>query len=328
MPEAVTAAATVAGIKAFGDLLAKLGPGVAGAVGKSFRSIFEKFDATFGPHLKATFDRCTKIKTLLNKDEPVDLLSQYVNLNFKCGNKEFDDYAVIDELRKRKKIIISGTAGGGKTIFMKYLWVSLFENPKGKIPVFIELRKLNDVASDDLMLYTYHSIVDARSSISRPLFDQLVNAGAFIFMFDGFDELLVEKRKHIEKQILALANNNPDSVVIVSSRPDERFDSWRAFSNFTVQPLDKKQVVNLIQKLNYDDREIKKKFIERVKRDLYERHKSFLSSPLLATMMLITFRDFADIPEKIHLFYDQAFDALFSKHDATKEGFMACTRFG
>jgi hypothetical protein len=49
--------------------------------------------------------------------------------------------------------------------------------------------------------------------------------------------------------------------------------------------------------------------------------RGFLSSPLLATMMLITFREFADIPEKIHLFYDQAFDALFSKHDATKEGF-------
>ena len=80
-------------------------------------------------------------------------LSQYVNLNFTCGNKVFDDFAVIEELRKRKKLIISGTAGGGKTIFMKYLWISLFENPKGKIPVFIELRKLNDVnTSDDLML--------------------------------------------------------------------------------------------------------------------------------------------------------------------------------
>lgn len=36
-------------------------------------------------------------------------------------------------------------------------------------------------------------------------------------------------------------------------------------------------------------------------------------------MMLITFKEIAHIPKKIHIFYDQAFDALFFKHDATKE---------
>lgn len=321
MAEGASTAIAVAGVKAFGDIIVKLGPAVASALGKSFKAVFDKFDATFGPHLQVTFDRCTKIKTILNKDEPVNLLSQYVNLNFKCGNKTYDDYSVIDELRKRKRIIISGTAGGGKTIFMKYLWVSLFENPKGKIPIFIELRKLNEIKSDDLMSYIYHSIVDTRSSITRQVFDQLVSSGAFIFMFDGFDELLIEKRREIEKQILAISTNIANALVVVSGRPDERFDAWQAYSNFAVQPLDKPKVIDLIEKLKYDNREIKKKFIDRVKSDLYERHKSFLSSPLLATMMLITFRDFADIPEKIYLFYDQAFDALFSKHDATKEGY-------
>jgi hypothetical protein len=165
MPEGVTAAAAVAGIKVFGELLKKLGPAVAATVGQSLRSVLEKFDVAFGPHLQATFDRCTKIKTLLNKDEPVDLLGQYVNLKFVCANRSYDDFGVLEELRKRKRLVISGTAGGGKTIFMKYLWISLFENPKGKVPVFIELRKLNDVQSDDLMLYVYHSIIDARAVI-------------------------------------------------------------------------------------------------------------------------------------------------------------------
>ncbi len=38
-------------------------------------------------------------------------------------------------------------------------------------------------------------------------------------------------------------------------------------------------------------------------------------------MMLLTFSSYADMPEKIHVFYDQAFDTLFSRHDATKEAF-------
>jgi hypothetical protein len=47
---------------------------------------------------------------------------------------------------------------------------------------------------------------------------------------------------------------------------------------------------------------------------------SFLSTPLLAIMMLLTFDQFASIPDKIHVFYDHAFDALFAKHDASKQG--------
>lgn len=140
-----------AGTKIFGDLIGRLANATMAGAGKSFKAIIENLRSTFGPHLESTFDRCTKIKTLLNKDEPVELLSQYVNLNFKCGNKSFDDFKVIEEIRKRKRVIISGTAGGGKTIFMKYLWVSFFEKPQGKIPVFIELRKLNEVTADDLI---------------------------------------------------------------------------------------------------------------------------------------------------------------------------------
>ena len=82
MPEGVSAAAAAAGVKAFAELLPKLAPAVAAAIGKSFKAIFEKFDATFGPHLQATFDRCTKIKTLLNKDEPVSLLRVRLRIHF------------------------------------------------------------------------------------------------------------------------------------------------------------------------------------------------------------------------------------------------------
>jgi hypothetical protein len=42
--------------------------------------------------------------------------------------------------------------------------------------------------------------------------------------------------------------------------------------------------------------------------------------------MLITYGQYADIPDKLTLFYRQAFEALFNKHDATKQGFKR-TRF-
>ncbi|MDH0565137.1 NACHT domain-containing protein [Acinetobacter courvalinii] len=45
---------------------------------------------------------------------------------------------------------------------------------------------------------------------------------------------------------------------------------------------------------------------------------SFSTNPLLLTMMLLTYEQIAEIPNKIHLFYEQAFLTLFNKHDSLK----------
>ena len=100
--------------------------------------------------------------------------------------------------------------------------------------------------------------------------------------------------------------------------------SWQNFYTFTVKTLDKKQVLELISKIDYDD-EIKKRFRREVNRQLYASHASFLSSPLLASIMLLTYEQFAEIPTKMHIFYEQAFGVLFRRHDAQKAQFIRKT---
>src|SRR5579863_3099784 len=81
----------------------------------------------------------------------------------------------------------------------------------------------------------------------------------------------------------------------------------------------KKEVLSLVRKIDYEP-DVKKRFTKAIRAGMYEKHASFLSTPLLAIMMLLTFDQFASIPDKVHVFYDQAFDALFAKHDASKHG--------
>jgi hypothetical protein len=322
----VKSAATPAAIQAVDALSKRLANSIDKAISGQLASVVANFRANFGPHLEATYEKCTHIKTLVNRDEPVALLDQYVALDFSCNGKIYDDFETISKIRERKRVVISGTGGGGKTIFTKYIWLSLFENPNGQIPLFIELRRLNDFdsSSDSLLTLIYHSVVSSHAQVKREVFDKGVSSGLFAFVLDGFDEVALEKKEGIQKQILSLAGNNPRCIVIVSGRPDDAFDSWQSFSNFKVQPLSKTKVVQLIQKLDFD-KATKKKFVSRVKADLYKKHVSFLSTPLLATLMLLTFQQFADIPEKIHLFYEQAFETLFARHDAMKETFKRDT---
>jgi hypothetical protein len=127
-----------------------------------------------------------------------------------------------------------------------------------------------------------------------------------------------EIRATLETELIELQRNNAKMVVIVTSRADERFSSWQSFTMYTVLPMQKREVVELIKKLPYE-KAIRSKFAEAVKSTLYDKHQSFLSNPLLATMMLITYEQFAQIPDKVHIFYEQAFETLFFRHDTLKE---------
>lgn len=85
--------------------------------------------------------------------------------------------------------------------------------------------------------------------------------------------------------------------------------------------LTENQVRLLINKIPYDA-DIKALFIKKLDSGLYSSHREFLVNPLLTVMMLITLEQFAEVPAKIHLFYEYAFEALFARHDVTKGGFQ------
>jgi hypothetical protein len=147
-----------------------------------------------------------------------------------------------------------------------------------------------------------------------------LRSGTFTLILDGFDEVKSDFRDCIEKEILGISQTYPSCALLVSARPSSIFDSWTDFFCAEVAPLSSKAVSTLIKKLDFD-LSVKQKFLDRVS-DLYLSHKEFLSNPLLATMMLLTFDQYAEIPSKIHIFYEQAFQTLFNKHDALKSAFV------
>lgn len=239
----------------FSALIKKAVSGVIDAATAPLKGVIGEAAVDLEPHIRANYERCLKIKTILNRHEPVDLLSIYVNTKFKCGSNDFDDYDLIDALPHTHHIVISGTGGGGKTVFMKYLWLCLFSGLPGmgaKIPIFVELRRLNELSSDDLIVFVYRSIIEMKSKMSFEYFEKAVNEGIFTFIFDGFDEIHVGKKESIEQQLLKLARNNQNAHIIVSGRPDSRFDSWQSFTTYSVQPLTKEQSIALIGRIDYD----------------------------------------------------------------------------
>jgi hypothetical protein len=151
--------------------------------------------------------------------------------------------------------------------------------------------------------------------------------GYFAFLFDGFDELDPGARSDVEAQILHITTEYPNCPIVVSGRPDDRFYSWEKFRTLKICPMSYSQVRQLISQADYDP-DVKKEFLKRLTTDFYEEHESFLSTPLLAILLMLTFEEYAEIPSSLHVFYNNAFETLVRRHDALKAQFLRTMHSG
>ncbi|MDC4293702.1 NACHT domain-containing protein, partial [Acinetobacter baumannii] len=275
------------------------------------------FDLCFSEYLERNYERYSKTKTLLYRDSPVNIKDFYVRTDLIINSKTVDEKKFINEIKKNKRLIILGSAGCGKSTFCKSIFIELIEQPVGIFPIFIELRHLNNSSDKSIYNFIMNSMVAISSSFKKEQLDYALKLGKVLVILDGFDEVNSEDRENIEKEILYLSNNYHGVKILLSSRFDNRFSSWEEFYQYKVLELDKDKALSLINKLDYDE-QVKQPFLGELDKTLYQSHESFASNPLLLTMMLLTYEQIAEIPSKIHLFYEQAFLTLFNKHDSLK----------
>jgi hypothetical protein len=143
-PDTLATAAAIPVVKKALDGLAATVRRGAGAIAKRVldRAI-ANLQIGFAPYLQTSYGRCRLVKTLLSQDRPLALLDIYINLLLACKDQYFIDDDLIADLDSYRRVVITGLAGSGKSMFMKYLTVCRFENSRGTIPLFVELRQLN-----------------------------------------------------------------------------------------------------------------------------------------------------------------------------------------
>jgi len=282
----------------------------------------EKHFSDFGEYLDTTYDRATTVQLICSRAVKSHLNDVYVSCSFQENshkNLVVTDNELISDIRSNKRIIVRGDGGSGKTLFMKRLWQTIYAEPMGKIPVFVELRNLNDFSKIDLITLIRHTL-STKKELAEDLFLELANDGIFLFILDGFDEVSVENREAVERQILAFDHRFKNCSIVISSRPNETFIGWKTFHKLDVMPFNLEKTLSLVGKAPIDKAVISR-FEKLVTKDYFELHKEFLSSPLLALMMLLTLKQKGEISDNLIDFYDNAFHALYSEHDAIKEMF-------
>ena len=295
--------------------------GLTDPVKKAWEQFKIDFDIVFRDYLKNSVEKYGKIKTILYRTEPKPLNEFFECPNLRKGSKTIMSGKSIDDLLDISHfLIIQGMGGIGKSTFLKYLFLDEVSK-KDYIPVFIELKDINQVDGEyEISDFIFQRLYTLGGTLKKECMEYALQSGCFLFLLDGYDEISTDKKDVFFRKLDNFCDGFSENYFVISSRPYSEFVEFQRFSVLSLCNLNKKQALSLVKKIEFDS-EIKLRFLKSLDQNLYERHKSFASNPLLLNIMLLTFDNYAEIPEKLHLFYANAFETLYSKHDATKSGF-------
>ena len=280
------------------------------------KNIEHVFENKFNSYLMTSYEKYSIINTIVFNNQQKLLKDLYIPLKVINKDNKIFEIGEYDEkfLPVYERILITDTAGMGKSTILKKIFLSIVEEEIG-IPVLVELRRLskdkNIIDEVAEQLSTISEIADRKFVL------ELIQKGDFIFLFDGFDEIPIDERSTITKQIQVFANKAGKNKFILTSRPEPALSAFGDFNGFKIMPMKKKEAYNLLGK--YDNNgTISKQLISKLDERQYKNIDDFLTNPLLVSLLFAAFEFKQNIPLKKHIFYRQVYDALFESHDLTK----------
>lgn len=276
----------------------------------------EDFLGSLYDYSKWQYNKHKESKTILYRKEARPISEFYVDLDINTNGHRIDSSNTERLLNVDQRIAFTGEAGSGKSTLSEKLYLDLYESEVFSVPIYVKLRHIDEGQS--ILSHITEKVNDHSNGFRLEHLRFLLEKGRALLMLDGYDETNKSIREEIESEIINISNIYNETRVLVFSRPNEDVMSWQDFNITEVDALSKEQAIDVIRKLEYD-KHIKDKFIQELREGLFHSHKEFLSNPLLLTIMLMVYGTGAEVPEKMHNFYERAFSVLYSEHDAKKE---------
>ena len=276
---------------------------------------------SFLSYLSSVKGHYKKLKTLLYDKTPRDFYSFYVCNNLKHNETTLENIDVAKLCSISNFIIISGIGGLGKSMMMRHLLLNAVDsyNDLRLLPIFIPLKDYCG-ATSDLYSYVYSRVNQFDENITSEQLNDALDSGSCFLLFDGIDEVKSDQILPLVQEIEKFSNRYSQSYFALSSRPFQQFVALSKFSELELQPFNKTQALKMITNFDFSEEEqiIKERFHKQLDHQLWESHREFAENPLLLTIMLMTFEEYAEVPSKIYKFYEMAFETLIRKHDDTK----------
>lgn len=292
----------------------------AGSKSKNIEAKF--FEKKFEEYLARTYHNSKNINILIFQNQQIQIADIYYPLTIESA-KDQKKYRVEsfkwNMLDPYKKILISDTAGMGKSTIMKWISLSILENAMA-VPILIELRNLREDNSVIDEIFNQLNPID--KSLDQEMILKFLEMGNFVILFDGFDEIQLKNQELIIKDLRNFINKTIKNYFILTSRPEGALASFGDFQLFKILPLKKLESFDLIRK--YDSIcpiKIGEKLIADIEKN-FNQTAELLENPFLVSLIYSTYTYNKDIPSTKVTFYEEIYSALYKRHDLSKDGWI------
>lgn len=266
------------------------------------------------------------IKTLYHgANRNVELNEFFIEPKLKLNNAHSDKPIKINslqEIQTERNILITGTVGQGKSVFMRYL--ALQELTYGKLPIFIECKYISSQKSIQFLLNEYF-----QNWLTEPkpnTISDLLNSGKITLFIDAFDEIGKDWITDTVSTIESYSRDFPKLKIIVSSRPHHTISHSTHFSTVELLPYDVDEQKSLIHKL-VSDTEARNNLQDAIEAATVEI-QAVLTTPLMVVLFIQKYLHDFSAPQNLTDFYANIFDIVVDKHNKTKTGFIAQSQSG
>lgn len=156
--------------------------GLTGAAKDGWEKFKIDFDISFQKYLANSVEKYGNIKTLLYRTEPKPIYDFFVCPNlYKEKGSSISGDSIDNLLELSHFLIVQGTGGIGKSIFLKHLFKNEVDK-KEYIPVFIELKELNLLNNDyEISDFIFERLHNLGSTIKKNIWNMRLNQVAFFF---------------------------------------------------------------------------------------------------------------------------------------------------
>lgn len=258
-----------------------------------------------------------KVKTIWNTDRPISLNAFFYPVSIKRMEQSQETTIKLNSLNdlKGNHNIIFGTVGQGKSILLRYLLGKEIKSGT-RIPILLELRNVETSTLIDALIEKFSTIIG--TSIDLNLFNSFAESGKISFLLDGFDEVDPNKVQKIMTEIDELSYRYEKCRIILSSRPDSDCKHLTKFQTNKINALNEADLHGFYKKITKDEA-----FSTRICATINKsptKIRGLITTPLLATLLAISYRTVQKIPLDFSEFYDEIFQILLIRHDASKLG--------
>lgn len=284
--------------------------------------------------------RCGTMR-VLDMEQPVALSDIYTDVNILekitrnqrkeleelsavCGFEEFDRWGLsgikqtrvegIKAVRNHSKLMILGKPGAGKTTFLKFLAITCIDGKAfaDLVPIFVTLKDFADRENRPSLLQFLTGEFGQWDVEIEPI----LKSGRALVLLDGLDEVRAEYDDRVLREIREFARNYSKSQMVVTCRIAAKQYIFEQFTEVEVADFDEQQIATFAGNW-FRHKEVKTEdFLGELKKN--NRVQELATSPLLLTLLCLTFEESGSFPTNRSELYKEGLDALLRKWDAKR----------